>query len=360
MSKIIEKMRHATVVGALSGNIGQESGSQNKTVAISITFDYPDPSKAQAVLQGFVAKFLSMDTADVEGQASLTVRFLQDQATKLQMQIAELEGQITSLKARNGAALASSGAPAMIDTGAFSSQITSLQNENRQLLLQSQRPVERNSALAVAEANLAAAVAQYSDSHPDVVAARNRVALLRRTAPPVADERAGIQAQIAANNAAIQSLMSQRDAAVGRANLAMMGQARAPAIMEQASQLEGRATTLRAQYQSVSDNLLKAQNSSRMASEQRAERLSLVEPASLPDRPQSPNRPLLILGASAAGLLLGFFIALAIEFIRKPIRSPRQLERMGLPVIGVVPLLRATSRRRSPVLFWRREKQLGV
>lgn len=360
MSKIIEKMRHATVVSALPGDIGQESGSQNKTVAIGMTFDYPDPGKAQAVLQGFVAKFLSMDTADVEGQASLTVRFLQDQASKLQTQIAQIEGEITALKSRNGAALASSGVPAMIDTGSFSSQITSLQNENRQLLLQGQRPVERNSALATAEANLAAAQAQYSDSHPDVIAARNKLDLVRRTTPAATDDRAGISAQIAANNAAIQSLISQRDATVSRVNSAMAGQARAPAIMEQASQLEGRATTLRAQYQTVSDNLLKAQNSSRMASEQRAERLSLVEPASLPDRPQSPNRPILILGGALAGLALGVFIALALEFIRKPIRSPRQLEGLGLPVIGVVPLLKSTSGSRMPSLFRRREQHLAA
>lgn len=354
LSQIIEKMRHATVVGALPGDIGQQSGSQNKTVAIGMSFDYPDPAKAQAVLQGFVAKFLSMDTADVEGQASLTVRFLQDQANKLQAQIAQLESEITTIKTRNGAALASNGAPSMIDTGGFSSQITSLQNENRQLLLQSKRPAERNSALATAEANLAAALAQFSDTHPDVIAARNRVELLRRTATVPSDDSAGIQAQVAANNAAIQSLIAQREATVARVNSALAGQARAPAVMEQAFQLENRATALRLQYQAVSDNLLKAQNSSRMASEQRAERLSLVEPASLPDQPESPNRPMLILGGAIAGLLLGLVIALGLELVRKPIRSPRQLEGLGFPVIGVVPLLTGAARPRWSDLFRRR------
>src|SRR3954467_5105551 len=77
LSKVIEKMRHATLVSALSSDIGQQSGTQNSTIAIAMSFDYPDPVKAQAVLQSFVTKFLSMDSADVEDQASLTVRFLQ-------------------------------------------------------------------------------------------------------------------------------------------------------------------------------------------------------------------------------------------------------------------------------------------
>src|SRR3954463_6332346 len=135
LSKIIEKMRHSTSVGALSSDIGQQSGTQNSTIAIAMSFEYPDPVKAQAVLQSFVTKFLSMSSEDVEDQASLTVRFLQDQANKLQAQISDIEGQLTALKARNGAALANSGAPPLIDTGSFSAQITSLQNDNRQLIV---------------------------------------------------------------------------------------------------------------------------------------------------------------------------------------------------------------------------------
>jgi uncharacterized protein involved in exopolysaccharide biosynthesis len=347
LSKIIEKMRHATTVGALSSDIGQQSGTQNSTIAIAMSFDYPDPVKAQAVLQSFVSKFLSMDSADVE-----------DQANKLQDQIKDIEGQLTALKARNGAALASAGGPQLIDTGSFSAQITSLQNENRQLLAQSRRPSQSNSALASAEAALAAAQAQYSDSHPDVIAAKERVAQLRRMSQG-SDDGNALQDQIAANNSAIHQLMDQRDAALARVNSAMAGQSRAPAIMEQAMQLENRASTLRTQYQQVAENLLKAQNSARMATEQRAERLSLVEPANLPDHPYSPNRLLLIGAGGAAGLIFGLVLALGLELINRPVRSARQIESLGLPMIGVVPLLK--SKKNATRRWWpfSREKRFA-
>lgn len=359
LSKIIDRMRRSTTVSALAGDIGQQSGSQSNTVAIAMSFDYPDPAKAQAVLQSFVTKFLSMDSEDVEDQASLTVRFLQDQANKLQSQISEIEGQLTALKARNGAALAASGAPPLIDTGSFSAQITSLQNENRQLLSLSRRPGDRNNALSAAEAALAAAQAQYSDSHPDVITLKERVNQLRRTSQQSGDS-SDVQQQIAANNAAIHQLMDQRDATLARANAAIAGQARAPAIMEQAMQLENKANTLRNQYQSVSENLLKAQNSARMAQEQRAERLSLVEPANLPDRPFSPNRPLLIGAAAAGGLILGLLLALVLEFANKPIRSPRQIEQLGLPIIGVIPVIQPKSKGSRWSTFFSREKRLAA
>lgn len=358
MSKVIEKMRHATSVSALSSDIGQQSGNQNSTIAIAMSYDYPDPVKAQAVLQSFVSKFLSMDSEDVEDQASLTVRFLQDQANKLQAQISQIEGQLTSLKARNGAALASTGAPPFIDTGSFSAQITSLQNENRQLMVQN-RKSGGDSSLSSAEAALASAQAQYSDTHPDVIAAKERVAQLRRMSQG-SNDNSIVQQQIAANNSAIHQLMEQRDSTLARANASMAGQARAPAIMEQAMQLENRASTLRTQYQAVSENLLKAQNSSRMASEQRAERLSLVEPANLPDRPYSPNRLLLIAGGGVAGLGLGLLLALGIELMAKPIRSPRQLENLGVPVLGVVPLLKSKKRSRRITALFSREKRLAA
>ena len=361
LSKVIEKMRAATTVAALSSDIGQQSGTQNSTIAIAMSYDYPDPAKAQAVLQSFVSKFLSMDSQDVEDQASLTERFLQDQSNKLQSQISGIEGQLTGLKAKNGAALASTGAPPLIDTGSFSAQITSLQNENRQLIAQSRRPSQSNGALATAEAQLAAAQAQYSDTHPDVIAAKERVAQLRRMQQGNDDGNA-IQEQIASNNAAIHQLMDQRDATLARANAAIAGQSRAPAIEEQAMQLENRANTLRQQYQSISENLLKAQNSSRMASEQRAERLSLVEPANLPDHPYSPNRLLLIAGSAAAGLFFGLLVALGLELAMKPVRSPKQVERLGLPMIGVVPLLKTKTKSRGGRLpaFLSREKRLAA
>lgn len=360
LSKIIDKMRKSTTVSGLAGDIGQQSGTQSNTVALAMSFDYPDPVKAQVVLQSFVSKFLSMDSEDVEDQANLSVRFLQDQANKLQGQIADIEGQLTGLKAKNGAALAATGAPPLIDTGSFSAQITSLQNENRQLLAQSRHPSSSGDPLAAAEANLAALQAQYSDRHPDVIAARQRVAELRRQTQQSGGSGDSIAEQIASNNAAIHQLMDQRDATLARANAATAGQARAPAIEEQAMQLENRANTLRTQYQSVSENLLKAQNSARMATEQRAERLSLVEPATLPDRPYSPNRPLLIGAAAGAGLAFGLLLALILEFATKPIRSPRQLEQLGLPVIGVVPLLKPKARGTRLPAFLSREKRIAA
>jgi uncharacterized protein involved in exopolysaccharide biosynthesis len=361
LSKIIDNMRKSTTVGALQGDIGQPSGGSDTSnvIALNMTFDYPDPAKAQEVLQSFVQSFLRMDSDVVEDQATLTVRFLQDQALKLQSQIQQIESEITNLKARNGSALVSGGAPSMLDTGSYSAQIVDLENQNRQLLVQARKPA-RDQAIAAAEAALAAARSLYADSHPDVVAARERLKALRAAIPETdSGENSAVQEQIRANNEAIGALRAQRDAAIAKVNAAVAGQSRAPAILEQASQLEDRASQLREQYKAVADNLLKAQSSARMAGEQRAERLSLIEPANLPDHPHWPNRPLLIGAGALAGLLLGLILALVVELLQRPLRSPVQIEGMGVPVVGIVPIIDRGARRPWWQRFRRQEAELA-
>ncbi len=361
LSKVIENMRKAANVGALQNDIGQQSSTpgQSNTIALNMTFDYPDPVKSQEVLQSFVSSFLKMDSDVVEDQASLTVRFLQDQALKLQSQIQDIETQITDLKSRNGGALSQGGVPSMLDTGSYSAQIVDLENQNRQLVLQSRKSGGKDDRVAAAEAALAAAQAVYTDSHPDVVAARQRLKAARESATSSPSDAGAVQEQISANNQALASLRSQRDSALATANAAVAGQSRAPAILEQASQLEDRANALRDQYKNVSTDLLKAQNSARMAGEQRAERLSLVEPANLPDHPNWPNRPLLIGAGAAAGLILGLLLALIVEMLMRPLRSPVQIEGMGIPVVGIVPVFNRPDQRRWWQWFRRREAKLA-
>lgn len=355
LSKVVEKMRDATTVGAQTNDLGGSQGGPD-TVAIDISFDYPEADKAQTVLQSYVNDFLSQDTEDVSEQAQLSVRFLEDQATRLRTQISTIENRLTELKARNGSVLASSNAAPLIDLGSYSGQIANLESQNRALMAQISRVPQKDPQLASAESALAAAEALYNDNHPDVNAARERLRAVQQMvrANPAQDESALIRSQIAANNQAIAQLQAAQSSAMSKAQSALSGSARAPAILEQAMQLENQASALRDQYKTVADDLLKAQNGARLVNEQRAERLSLVEPPNLPDSPHSPNRPLLIGGGAIVGLLLGLLLAFAVEFIRRPLRSPSQIEALGLPVLGVVPLLGA-KKKRGRFAFFRKK-----
>jgi uncharacterized protein involved in exopolysaccharide biosynthesis len=300
-----------------------------------------------------------MDSDQIEDQANLTVRFLSEQAAKLQTQVRGIESQITQLKASNGAALAGVGGTTFMDTGSYTAQITALENENRQLMAQA-RGGAADPAVAAAEAALAVAESTYSDSHPDVLAARERLAILKRARQGGGGEVSSVvQEQIKSNNIAIAQLSAQRSNAMSAVDVTRARQAGAPAILERAMQLESQANNLRQQYSKVSTDLLRAQSSARLANEQRAERLSLVEPPNLPDQPHWPNRPIFIAAGAVAGLALGFLLALLVELLNRPMRSPAQVQAMGLPVLGVVPILQTNPRKKRFAFFRKREASLA-
>ena len=359
MSAVVSKMRESTTVGAQTGDIGAAPAGKGNVIAIKMDFDYPDPVKAQTVMQAYVTQFMRMNSDQIEDQANLTVSFLQEQASKLKGQVDAVQNRITELKASNGSVLVGANGPTYVDTGSYNSQIASLENQNRQLALQSSGGVA-DPELAAAQAALANAEAMYSDSHPDVALARERLAAIKRSRPsgPTGLSPA-VQEQIRSNNQMIAQLAASRDAAVSRANAAMAGQVRQPAVLEQAMQLENQASGLREQYNTVLQNLMKAQATARLANEQRAERLSLVEPPSLPDTPHWPDRPLFILGGAAAGLGLGLVLALLVELLNRPMRSPNQLSSMGLPVLGVVPILQTNVRKKRFSFFKKRAKHFA-
>ena len=349
LSEVVETMREATTVAAVTGDIGQSGGSdKTNTIAFSMSYSYRDPYKAQAIMQSFVERFLEIDTANSADQATDTLAFLQEQESGLRRQIAALEGQITTLKARNGAALAGAGMTPTSNPGSFDAQIAALQGENRQLLLAQTRrpppvPVVRDQGVAIAEAQLAAARATYSDGHPDVALAEQRLTVARRlardnvpVAPPPVDDTM-IRGQIAANNDTIAALSQARANDAMRASSTVAVQSRTPVLLEQISQLDSRASALREQYQQTSAKLVNAQNAARMNQEQKGERLSVIDPPAVPDKPTSPESWLLVLAGIVLGGGLGVLLALAVELILKPVRGVDQLNGLGLEALAVVP-----------------------
>ena len=173
-------MRKATSVGALQGDIGSNPNpTKSNVIALNMSFDYPEPQKAQEVLQNFAQSFLRMDSDVTEDQASLTVRFLEDQAQKLQSQIQQIEGRDYSVEVATWCGLGWHGSARDDGHRQLQRADSYAENENRQLLLQARRPPARDEAISAAEADLAAKRAIYAENHPDVVAAREKLKAVR-------------------------------------------------------------------------------------------------------------------------------------------------------------------------------------
>jgi polysaccharide biosynthesis transport protein len=339
LSKIIDKMRNDTTIQAMNSSITGATPSRRNlglanTIAINVAFDYENPVKAQLVAQQFVDHFLEADASTQASQAVDTVNFLTEQANKIQSQIAQLEERALQIRSQNGTVLALGNLSGTSqDFSNIDSQIANLQAQNIKLQTGAASGGPTNTAVAQAEAQLRVAEARFSESHPDVIAAKAQLEAAKRDAAsrPGADP---IQAQIAGNRAQIAALERARAMLSSNSSSARAEASRAPALTSQIDQIEKAAEVLREQYRGIGLKLQAAQIQARMESEQKGERLTLSDPPVVPDHPLRPNRPLIIAGSIAAGFGIGLALVLLTELILRPIRGTAALR----AVIGESPL----------------------
>jgi polysaccharide biosynthesis transport protein len=294
--------------------------------------------KAQIVAQQFVDHFLEADATSQASQATDTVNFLNEQANGIQQQIAALENRVTQLKAENGSVLAlgaTAAAPAG-DVSHIDSELAGLQAETAKLA-STGSAAPQDSAVAQAEANLRVVQAKFSESHPDVIAAKAQLEAAK-TAAAAKPSTNPVAAQIAANRAQMSALASARAQILSRSTNVTAAQSRAPALSAQADALDKAADALRDQYRAIGTKLQAAQIQARMESEQKGERLTLSDPPVVPDHPLRPNRPLIIAGSIAAGIGIGLALVLLIEIIFRPIRGTAALaSAIGEQPLAVIP-----------------------
>ncbi|NOZ56485.1 MAG: GumC family protein, partial [Calditrichaeota bacterium] len=68
-------------------------------------------------------------------------------------------------------------------------------------------------------------------------------------------------------------------------------------------------------------------------------KVRIVDPARPPRYPVKPKKKLNLMLAGIIGLMLGVGIAFVIEYMDNSIRSPEEVERLGLPLLGTIPVI---------------------
>jgi succinoglycan biosynthesis transport protein ExoP len=340
-SEIVDQMRDATLItGVGSDPTGIRAVMQGKqTIALRIAFDYPDPQKAQAVAQQFVNRFLETDATSQTEQAQGAATFLNEQESGLRGEINDIEDRITKIKAQNGSLLAfqaqSTGNP-IADASRIDSDIAQLQSQNAQLASQTTN-AGGSAAVAEAERQLHELQSRLSDSHPDVIAAKQKLAAIRSTASGPSTNDA-VVAQINSNRSQIASLQAAKQTMLSQSATARAAQAQAPAVAAQIDQLEKQAEVKRDSLRMVGLSTQKASLNAKMETEQKGERLTLADPPVVPDTPFKPNRKVLIAGGLSGGIGLGLAMILALELLLRPIRGVEAVKAAtGVAPLAIIP-----------------------
>lgn len=202
-------------------------------------------------------------------------------------------------------------------------------------------------ALMQAQAQLAQLRGRgLTDEHPDIVATRKQVELLRQQVAqegpnsasgqpnPAYTSLISIRAERQANHEALQS---RRAALQSDIAALMASQAGEPEVAAEANRISRDYEVLRTKYDELLQDREEIRLRGQVENEHSAAKFDLIDPPVVPRKPAAPNRPLLLFGVLFAGLGAGAGAAYGMSQLRSTFSTAGKLERaLDLPVIGTI------------------------
>lgn len=215
--------------------------------------------------------------------------------------------------------------------------------------------------LQAKQSTLASMETEYTPNHPDIVELKADIDQLKKK---IAEQEAAPPPKVEVSTkpsigepAQIQQLRSQLRAS----EEAIRSQTKAQKQLQDEIQvLESRikmTPIVEQQYKEITrdhqtaqdfyNDLLKKANDSEMATDlehrQQGDRISVMDPANLPEKPTFPNRPLFALGGLGGGLGLGLCLAWIMEMRDKAIYNDKDIKAcLGLTTLARVPSIPET------------------
>lgn len=271
---------------------------------VEIHFTDRDPVRAQRVVSLLIDQFISRNVSRSQEDLSRAGAFLDEQIASYETMISQSQGEISAFRRTHPG------------SGPGEAAATELVADTAPAPAPSPPP---SSAAAQLERDLATLLTTYTDRHPDVIAARRRLAEAKAEA---ASEAA---AAPASHSASVRRL-------VRRAAPPM-----APEAAAQLAELRRKDEVLRTNYQQLIAKRAAARMSQDLYGADQGGKYQITRQPTAPTSPTGPNRELYL----AAGLLLALGSGLGAAYLRAAMRgilvSAREMEEViQLPVIGAV------------------------
>ena len=378
--KLKNKMPQEELVKRMKLDILVEVGASPKAEktlgAFSVSYFNSNPSVAAQVTNRLASLFIEENIKGREQAVQGTADFLTRELQDAQKELKEKEEQITALKTQYVAELPESETS---DVQALTSLHIQLQRERDAIIQAQQQQVYLQSILGEspsivnldaqksAEADsLQGQVAQlegelddlrkrYGVAYPDVVKKEMQIQELQNRiaeAEKQGRSKATVKRAPARNhNPVIESQLAKLDDVIHQHEQRQKDIERRIAVrqgqLERIPLFQQQMSSIMRDYQAAQDHykyLLERKFSADMATDleirQKGERFEVLDPAQVPYKPDSPNRPLFNLVGLALGVLVGFASALTLEFFDTSVRTEREVvEVLGAPIFGEIPWL---------------------
>jgi polysaccharide chain length determinant protein (PEP-CTERM system associated) len=350
-------------------------GRRRDADSFSISFIGKNPKIVMQVVNSLTSFFIDENLKVREAQAIGTSDFLNDELNDMRKKLEKVEEVLKIYKEKHMGEL-----PEQLETNLrildrlqerFNERQQSLRDEKNRLAI-----LENQIQLAKAQADSGGTLqsttldpsgleglkrqvyelkTKYTDKHPDVIRLEKRIANLEEekqtssgesthvtqlaqaeTETPASNveyirQYEEVKREIKAQEAKISKLSSQIDFYQKRVE-------RTPKREQELLSLRRDYNNMQMAYNSLLNRKLEAEIAVNMEKKQKGEQFRIVDYATLPQKPVSPNMKKLFLLALAAGLGIGAGIIFFLEYLDTSFTKPEDIESfLGVPVIATVP-----------------------
>lgn len=371
---VVREMRRRTKLRRSSG--------RNKATVMIVGFEGPKPRQVAAVVNQYVTIILEESNELRSGRAEGTLEFFEREAETLSRQLNDLSMKIVQFKNENADALPEGlnyrlSRQSLLqerlsrgerDLEALKSQrenILKIYNNTGMVSLSDTPRTPAQARLAKLQGELNTAMAIYSDSHPKVKFLRNQIAVVEKQIQSEiatgqgegeTEQVSALDVSLAETDARINSLT--QEIADTKKALEQLRDAigRTPANGIALESMERDQNNLQGLYSGAVQRLSQAQMGERIELSSKGERITVLEPATVPNSPSGPNRPKVIGMGVAGGLALAGGLFLLLELLNSTIRQPADITRtLNITPLATIPRFETLADRRR-----RRHKQLAT
>lgn len=345
---------------------------------ISVTLN--DPRVAQQVCSDITSMFLEQNARWRTQVAEDTTQFLSKQIDDAKHSLDEQDAKLTAFKLRYLGKLPDQSQTNMQLLASYNSQLSALtdslnRTQQDKVYLESQltqqlaawKATRSGNNLLTLEERLAdlrnklvTMRAQYTDDYPDVIRLKGDIAHLQAKvdAAKAAEVKAPtkssgdtpayaeppairqLRRQIKQYDETILAKTKQQASLEGRIKDYQARVQMSPVIDQKFKELTRNYQTALDFYRELLTKKAQADMGADLERRQQAQEFSVIDPATLPVKPDSPKRPLFAGGGAGVGLFLALGIALWLELRDKLIRTERDVEfYLEVPTLALVPFV---------------------
>ncbi len=355
---IVKAMRDATTI--------RRTGGREQATLMTISFKSNKAVVTASVVNEYVTILLRDNLAMRAERATDTLEFFEQEVQRLDAELAAQSQKIIAFKNANADALPETLTYRLSQQTSLQERMASFAREISGLREQKQRLIEifeatgRVSApiaenlspeqrqLASLQSELNSALVIYSPENPRIRLLQAQIAQLESQVgalPTVGDQRTTPQTlldlQLVQIDTQIEQLEAQNAQALAEQERLSETIDRTPANAIVLDGLERDYENIQMQYNSAVGRLATAATGERIELLAKGQRIAVLESATVPSKPSSPDRAKIAAAGIVLGAAAGGALVFLLEFMNQAIRRPRDItKKLGITPIATVPYIR--------------------